>query len=272
MTKIGIDVGGSITKIVGFDNNRNLIPPQMVRATDPTTSIYGALGKFTSTNGLALADIDSILVTGVGVGHIDLSAGLHGCIPTQVNEFECVGRGGLYLSGLSRAIVLSMGTGTAVVYADADAGHRHLGGTGVGGGTLMGLSKKLLGMENLENVIALADHGELGNIDLRIGDMARPGGLGLPSAMTAANFGKLSDLATKEDTALGLINMVFETAGMIALFASRTYDLRDIVVAGYLSTVPQARKIFTALASFFDVDIIIPKMSEYATVIGAALE
>ena len=270
MVTIGIDVGGSITKIVGFDRNSTLIPPQMVRATDPTTSVYGALGKFTSTNGLALADIDNILVTGVGAGHIDLSAGLHGCIPTQVNEFECIGRGGLYLSELNRAIILNMGTGTAVVYADK-GGHRHLGGTGVGGGTLMGLSKKLLGMENLENVIAIAEQGELGNVDLRIGDMARPGGLGLPAAMTAANFGKLSDLATKEDTALGLINMVFETAGMIALFASRSYGLKDIVVTGYLSTVPQAQQIFASLSDFFDVNIVIPTMSEYATVIGAAL-
>ena len=60
---IGIDVGGSTTKIVGFKADENgkpkeLIAPQFVRATDPITSIYGALGKFTHQNGLALSDIE----------------------------------------------------------------------------------------------------------------------------------------------------------------------------------------------------------------------
>ena len=45
-TVIGIDVGGTTTKIVGFrkgeDGSRELIAPQFVRATDPLTSIYGA--------------------------------------------------------------------------------------------------------------------------------------------------------------------------------------------------------------------------------------
>ena len=48
-TVLGIDVGGSTTKIVGFrenENGRELISPQFVRANDPITSIYGAFGKF----------------------------------------------------------------------------------------------------------------------------------------------------------------------------------------------------------------------------------
>ena len=48
---IGIDVGGSTTKIVGFREEagkRELIGPMFVRATDPITSIYGAFGKFTA--------------------------------------------------------------------------------------------------------------------------------------------------------------------------------------------------------------------------------
>ena len=50
-TVIGIDVGGTTTKIVGFrqkeKGEQELIAPQFVRATDPKTSIYGAFGKFT---------------------------------------------------------------------------------------------------------------------------------------------------------------------------------------------------------------------------------
>ena len=59
-TIIGIDIGGSTTKIVGFHRNNKeltLIEPQFVRAADPITSIYGAFGRFTSQNDLELGDI-----------------------------------------------------------------------------------------------------------------------------------------------------------------------------------------------------------------------
>ena len=45
---IGIDVGGSTTKIVGFRKSEGgkaeLICPQFVRANDPVTATYGAFG------------------------------------------------------------------------------------------------------------------------------------------------------------------------------------------------------------------------------------
>ena len=68
-TVIGIDVGGSTTKIVGFrqtESGAELIRPEFVRAADPVTSIYGAFGKFTFQNELELSDIDRVMVTGVG--------------------------------------------------------------------------------------------------------------------------------------------------------------------------------------------------------------
>ena len=44
-TIVGIDVGGSTTKIVGFDPDGRLLSPIFVQATDPVTSVYGALGR-----------------------------------------------------------------------------------------------------------------------------------------------------------------------------------------------------------------------------------
>ena len=67
---IGIDVGGSTTKIVGFHKTEGkehkLISPQLVRANDPITAIYGAFGKFTDENGIKISDIEKIMMTGVG--------------------------------------------------------------------------------------------------------------------------------------------------------------------------------------------------------------
>ena len=77
---IGIDVGGSTTKIVGFrhtpEGGRELIEPLFVRATDPLTSAYGAFGKFTALSHLGLGDIRRVMVTGVGSGAGAASAGL----------------------------------------------------------------------------------------------------------------------------------------------------------------------------------------------------
>jgi type II pantothenate kinase len=164
-----------------------------------------------------------------------------------------------------------MGTGTAYVYADKN-GSEYLGGTGVGGGTLMGLSKKLLGMSDPEQIAILAEQGDLSNIDLRINDISKSAiNSILSDNATAANFGKVSDLATREDIALGIFNMVYETIGMLAVFAARQKELKEIVLIGNLAGLPHAHITFDQLNRMFGMHFIIPEMSTYGTVIGAAL-
>ena len=270
---IGIDVGGSTTKIVGFRRTKNdceLIQPLFVRATDPITSIYGAFGRFTAENDLALSDIDRVLMTGVGSSYI--TKPIYSLRCDTVAEFRSIGLGGLYLSGLDRAIVVSMGTGTALVYAENGKTPEYLGGTGVGGGTLMGLSKKLLGLEDIDYIQELAKDGDLGRVDLRIGDITKKDpGLTMPDHMTAANFGKVTDAATGADLALGIINMVFESVGMLAVFAARAKGVRDIILTGNLTSVSYAKNAFEGLSSMFDMNFMIPQNAQFGTVIGTAL-
>ena len=270
---IGIDLGGSTTKIVGFDTNcckNRLIEPLFVRATDPITAVYGAFGKFLDTNNFSLEDIKKVMVTGVGASY--LTKPLYGLPCEKVAEFTANGLGGLYLSGLERALITSCGTGTSLVYAERGSEPKYLGGTGVGGGTLVGLSKRMLNMDNVNHISELAKNGTLGNIDLKIKDITNADILpGFGDIMTASNFGSVSDLATREDIALGIINMVFETIGMVSIFAARNYNLRDIVLTGNLSAVEQAPGIFDILNRMFDMNFIIPEKSSFGTVIGAAL-
>jgi len=275
-TVIGIDVGGSTTKIVGFceeNGKRQLIAPQFVRATDPITSAYGAFGRFTVQNGLALSDIERVMMT--GAGSLFVQNPIFGLSCTSVPEFDSVGLGGLFLSGLDEAIVVSMGTGTALVHATKDgAGAKieYLGGTGVGGGTLIGLSRKMLGVDTIEHIEQLCEGGNLSNVDLRISDISS-GDLyhGVNRELTASNFGKLSDLANNHDIALGITNMVSETVAMMAIFAARSYHLKDIVLTGNLTTLAPVREAFGSLEAQFDVHFIIPENAQFGTVIGAAL-
>lgn len=268
-TIIGIDVGGSTTKIVGFDGEGKLIEPLFVKANDPVTSVYGAFGKFTSSNGLTLADIEKVMITGVGSTCIQNN--IYGLECVRVAEFDCVGLGGLYLTRLDNAIVVSMGTGTAIVHARKGKGVKYMGGTGVGGGTITGLSKKLYGVRTISDIVELAQNGNLANIDLRVCDMTSQDIDGMNNEITASNFGKVSDLASREDLALGLINMVFETVAMLSLFAARDKKINSIILTGNLTTIPQAPIKFEEMKSQFSADYIIPKYSSFATVIGAAL-
>ncbi len=274
---VGIDVGGSTTKIVGFSGG-TLLNPLLVKATDPVASVYGAFGKFTSENGISLSEIEEVRITGVGSAFVEDR--IYGLKTVRINEFSANARGGLYLSKWDRAIIVSMGTGTAYVYADRTAGisadcdtdGEYLGGTGVGGGTLIGLSKKLLGMSDPAQIASLAEGGNLSNIDLRINDISRSAINSILSAnATAANFGKVSDLASREDIALGIFNMVYETIGMMAVFAARQKNLREIVLIGNLAGLPHAHVTFESLNKMFGMHFLIPELATYGTVIGAAL-
>jgi len=276
-TVLGIDVGGSTTKIVGFreeNDIRTLIEPQCVRATDPLTSIYGAFGKFTMQNGLALTDIDRVLMTGVGsaFAYRPLYDGLDCRI---VPEFTSVGLGGLYLSDLDEAIVVSMGTGTALIHAKRNGQKtdiEYLGGTGVGGGTLVGLSRKMLGVDTVEHIEQLCEGGDLGNIDLRIRDISEQNLYpGVNHELTASNFGKLSDLASSNDIALGIANMVGETIGMLAVFAARNYGLDRVVLTSNLTAIKPVRRVFEIMEANFGIRFLVPELAQYGTVIGAAL-
>ena len=272
---IGIDVGGSTTKIVGFRHTgegEELIAPLFVQATDPITSIYGAFGRFTMENGLSLSDIDKVMMTGGGSSF--RSQPIYTLPCNNVSEFECIGLGGLYLSGLDEAIVVSMGTGTALIHSKkvGDATMvKYLGGTGVGGGTLLGLTQKLTGVGTVEHIEELCAEGDISKIDLRISDISKNRTYeNMKDNLTVSNFGKVSDIATPEDLALGVANMVAETIAMVAVFAARGCGVKDVVLTGNLSTIAPIRKTFESLDQF-GVNFIIPENAQFGTVIGAAL-
>ena len=272
---IGIDVGGSTTKIVGFRTNgdkRELIAPQFVRANDPITATYGAFGKFTDENRIAIGEIDKIMMTGVGSSFVKRD--LYGLDCQRVPEFNAIGYGGLYISGLKNALVVSMGTGTAIVHA-TEKEMRYLGGTGVGGGTLMGLSKLLLSAETVSHIEEYAEGGDLANIDLRIKDITAGSQSGLSDDLTASNFGNVSDIASKNDVALGIMNMVYETIGMVSIFAARSAGVDNVVWTGNLTRLAFCKNkadFFNSLKSTYGVNFLMPKRAEYATVIGTALQ
>ena len=264
---IGIDIGGSTTKIIGYDGAK-IICPLKVKATDPETSAFGALGKFMSQNRLSLTDISKIMITGVGSSYIGRK--IYGVNTSKVDEFLSIGFGGLHLSELDKGIIVSMGTGTAFIKANGD-NISHIGGTGVGGGTLLGLSRLTLNIRDFDSIIELAKDGDLSKVDLTIGEISKRNVSDLSMETTASNFGKISELVTKSDIALGIVNMVFQTIGMMAVFACRNDDIKKVILTGNLTIVPQAHKIFEIMSDITQIDFVIPEHAEFATALGAAI-
>lgn len=265
---IGIDVGGSTTKIVGYTGDGKLVSMLKVEAADPQTSAYGALGKFINENSLALNDVTQIILTGVGAALFKKD--VYGIPTSTVDEFKAIGLGGLELSGKKEGLIVSMGTGTAFVRAGKD-GIYHIGGSGVGGGTVLGLCSQMCGATSFKTVEEMAQAGSLCKVDLNIKDISSASIATLPPDTTASNFGKMEDGASHADITLGVLNMTFQTIGMMAVFACRNDSVKDVILTGTLSQVPFAKQVFEALHKMHGIKFIIPPNAIYATATGAAL-
>lgn len=266
--KIGLDIGGSATKIVGLRDGK-LIGKEVIKASDPLTSAFGALGKICKGNNWTLEDIDRICLTGVGSTAIPND--LFGIRTAVASEFIATGLGGLYLSGLDRAVVVSMGTGTAYLEATKSSVN-HIIGSGVGGGTLIGLSKAMLDITDPNKITNIARGGNTGNADLTVGDIAEGGVKGLSKDITASNFGKASDALSDSDKLSALFNMVYQITGSLSVMASRNTGIEDVVYTGQLTTFEQCRQYIMMFESVYGIKIHIPEDAMYATAIGSTLE
>ena len=266
---LGIDIGGSTTKIIGTDGG-SINTPVIVKADDKKASLYGALGKFIDINDLDLSGVDKIMLTGVGASYVKKP--IYGRPTYKVPEFTAIGKGGLALSNLSEAIIVSMGTGTAIVKASRIKGEIvHLGGTGIGGGTIEGLGKKMIGLSENKALVTLAEKGDKNKIDLTIGDITDDALENLPRGTTASNFGNVGDSTRDEDLAYGILNLVFESIATTARFAMVNNEVDSAVLIGNLSRLKMCEKVFKSLGELFNINFVIPKYSEFATALGAAL-
>jgi type II pantothenate kinase len=264
---IGIDIGGTTTDIVGLKEGK-IISPLTVKADDPITSAAGALGKFLETIEMSLSKVRVISATGVGAGKV--KDNLFGIPVKEVDEFHAIGTAGSFLSGLKKAVVVSMGTGTAIVTVNGPE-IIHWGGSGVGGGTLVGLAGKMLNIKSIETLVEKAMKGRLENVDLTVGDIAGGALDNLPASITASNFGKMSDQARDEDIAIAIINLVAQTIGVMGIAAARATNLQEIVLTGKLSGITPIKTVLERVAELYQTKFTIPENAGFATAIGAAM-
>ena len=264
---IGIDVGGSTTKIVGIDKG-HIHWPMFITAADQVTSLFGAFGKYIYDNGIQLADVEQVMLTGVGSAFVD--SPLYGLPTRKTDEFLANGLAARHALDNDQLIVVSMGTGTSLVRIDGD--HiKHIGGVSIGGGTLQGLSRLLLKTDNIRQVAELAGKGDSTRVNLLIGDICNKALPDLPVDATASLLGKVDSNASETDIACGIIWMVLQTIGQAAVLASINSNIKDFVLIGNLTQLPQCREVFSKIERFYGVHFHVPPYAEYRTAIGAAL-
>ena len=221
-----------------------------------------------------ISNIGFLAVT--GGKHLELGDYIDSTPIIHVNEIDAVGHGSMKLSGLSEeesTIIVSAGSGTACIHAHKGI-FTHCSGTGVGGGTVLGLSKLLLGTTDPEEIAALAEKGDESFVDLILEDVVS-GPIGqLPSDTTAVNFGKVSkeDIEySREDIAAGIVNLVGQTAARIATSVAMMFQATEIVVVGRAPSFAGLKNSLEQAASITGFTPHFPENGEYASALGALL-
>ena len=268
-TIVGIDIGGSTTKISGFVG-QDLLKCIQVEASNPIASLFGAFGQFLTENELDLADIAEIHLTGVGSSGV--TKPIYGIPTYKVDEFIANGVGGRYFAKADKSVVVSMGTGTSYVLVEGDK-LTHLGGIAIGGGTILGLSKLLLNTQDIDAIQALSSQGDYKQIDLLIGDISKHPLPGLNLNVTAANFGKVEEMISKEDIAAGIVHMVIENLCHTGTLIAQNMGVKEFILIGSLANFAECASITKDCAELAgeDVYFVIPEYAGFATSIGAAL-
>ncbi|MHA2362644.1 MAG: hypothetical protein ACXAC7_01705 [Candidatus Hodarchaeales archaeon] len=229
----------------------------------------------------------SILLTGAG------SQLIKKWFPDQnikiIPELKATGLGGSYLAGYNECIVVNVGSGTPILYTNRKESEMkvvHLGGTGMGSATIVGLSHYLTNENNLEKIGKAALKGEPGKVNLLVGDLySNPAEIGLPAHITASNFGKYQNWRhvtissneskpSKDDLLAGLHSMVSETIAVISTLASRQFTKKKlpVVITGGGTLNPGLVKYLKSTFEYLKQKFVFPEKAIFGTLYGCFIE
>ena len=262
--RLGVDVGGTLAKLA-IARGEGRVDHRLVPAN--------------GIERLALEverlEPECVGLTGGGAERLSRSLSLD---TTAVAEFEAwgagcralLGRQGLATGG--RHLLVSLGTGTSILLVDGPRVTR-VGGTALGGGTLMGLGAALTGAASFEGLVELAREGDRRRVDLLVSDIYPEGELPLPGDLTAASFARFGAggaAASPADLAHALLGLVGENVGLICGSLARLAGVERIVFGGTtLRANPGLGAILTTLCAGFGCEAVFLRDGEFAGALGA---
>ncbi|MBM7587014.1 type II pantothenate kinase [Bacillus pakistanensis] len=261
MKRIGIDAGGSLVKVVYEEKGRRHYK----------TFEVAEIGSILNWLHL-IAPEAHYFVTGGSASQLKDKLSTM----TEVPEFDAVCKGAQVLLNeeleLDESFLLvSIGTGTSYFIVEPGSGFNRLLGSGIGGGTFMGLGNMLTGVKEFNGLVELASKGDRTSVDLMVKDLYTSGPTPIPGHLTASNFakGKRGSYAV-EDAVRALINMIAETTVLMANGTSKIHGIRKWVFVG--STVNGNQPLKDDLTQFQDMipyEPIFLTHGAYAGAVGA---
>ena len=258
-----MDVSKDDFKIVALDNKVNF-------------DIHNIIDYLINEYNISNDDIEAVLLTGGRSSFIDLNKYKELNIK-NVPEFTAASFGALLLSKQDRGIIVNLGTGTTFLYSDLNL-IKHIGGTAIGGGTIIALAKLLYKIENYDDLISFIKKGNRNNVDINIEDISKTNIGDLNASITASNLGAIiNDIKeyNEHDVMSGIVNMIVQNIGLLTKEIKTNTEYRlnisniPIILIGGLIADSHILKYFDDIFSYTNLKYLVPDYSRYAVCIGA---
>ena len=268
MSAAGVDVGATLAKLA-------------IRASDgrlqfdvmPVQAIEQVARKVESSSAAHIG------LTGGGASKL---ASLLRSDTVRAVEFDAWRRGAeelLRQQGRNRSgafLLVSLGTGTSAILVKEGEAIR-VGGTALGGGTIVGLAAALTGSANFAEISERAQRGDRRRVDLLVSDIYPAGELSLPGDLNAASFAKLAlreqhGTADPRDLAHAIIGLVGENVGLICGGLAVAARVSRVVYGGStLRNNPTLIDILETIAATHGHEAVFLENPEFAGALGALI-
>lgn len=250
-SEIGVDAGGTLIKIAYRPSGEEPIQFRTI----PSTNLKEAADWL---NERMQGGSSFVCMTG---GKAALLKNRLSFPTMQMVEFEATVSGVRWLlkregMELDSFIMTNVGTGTSVHFVDRSS-HYRVGGTGVGGGTLVGLSAMATGIRSFKDIVTLAAAGCRDRIDLTVNHIYEGADPPIPGELTASNFGRWLETggsAAKEDLLASVVGLVGETVATVSVLAAAQCGASVIIYIG---------------SSFLHNDLLYKVVSDYTKLRGS---
>lgn len=262
---IGIDAGGSLIKIAFEENSRIRFKKYSIEDMESALNWLKML-----------AASKRIVLTGGKAARIKADFFPEAEI---VDEFTAACEGVKYLmeqekmSLQEKVLLVNIGTGTSWFVMEGSHYERVLG-SGIGGGTYMGLGTLLGKSRDFSELVELASRGTRGNVDLLVKDIYHPEEPPIQGDLTASNFAKPSNgqESSAADQMASAINMISETITLLSVQAATLHSTKKVIYIG--STLSGNKPLQTYLelyAKMSGLETVFLREGEYSGALGAKM-
>jgi len=259
--EISLDFGGSFVDVVIFKEKE--IVKTVSFSNSAETNIYKKLENIFSNQYEKIYYVGSPKYFSFLKKHAPV---------TRIEEIKAIGAGALFLYPTKKPVLIaSLGTGTCFVSFKGNC-FQHVGGTAIGGGTLLGLSNLLFQETNINKIEDLALKGSSKNIHLSIQEIVGTNLAKLDANLAASYFAKAINKKNNyklEDLAQGVFSLCGGVIASTLKLAAESERIKTVLLGGRLAQSSLMVEIIKNFTDIFKIKVEVLNSCEYMTAIGA---